>query len=197
MSEEQARYVVEGELTTPNEAREELRVAMRRLLDRLLEPEETMDAMDRLYREGLKRTLESNKDKRPEDFKHKITVLFRRAAVPGDVGRTAISAEIKIGAVGLGFAVEAPEFSRQANLPGFRVFAGASEEPDGREESEEVIQAAEDLVRASGLAKTGEIQRRLKMGYTRAARVLDVLEERGVVGPVREDGTRVVLTATT
>lgn len=45
-----------------------------------------------------------------------------------------------------------------------------------------------DLVRRSGKASASLLQRHLKIGYARAARLLDILEEKGVVGPV--DGAK-------
>ncbi len=47
---------------------------------------------------------------------------------------------------------------------------------------------AKDLVIKSGKASTSYLQRRLGLGYARAARMMDVLEERGVVGPA--DGAK-------
>lgn len=48
-------------------------------------------------------------------------------------------------------------------------------------------QAREEVVKA-GKASTSYIQRKLRVGYARAARLMDVLEERGVIGP--SDGAR-------
>ena len=48
-------------------------------------------------------------------------------------------------------------------------------------------QAREEVVRA-GKASTSYIQRKLRVGYARAARLMDVLEERGVIGPA--DGAK-------
>ena len=45
-----------------------------------------------------------------------------------------------------------------------------------------------DLVRRSGKASASLLQRHLKVGYARAARILDILEEKGVVGPA--DGAK-------
>ncbi len=47
---------------------------------------------------------------------------------------------------------------------------------------------AMELVRRSGKASASLLQRHLKIGYARAARLLDILEEKGVVGPV--DGAK-------
>ncbi|HUC87065.1 MAG TPA: DNA translocase FtsK, partial [Candidatus Saccharimonadales bacterium] len=48
-------------------------------------------------------------------------------------------------------------------------------------------EAAETVIR-TGKASASLLQRRLRVGYARAARLLDLLEERGVVGPA--DGAR-------
>ncbi len=48
-------------------------------------------------------------------------------------------------------------------------------------------EAAQAVIRA-GKASTSMLQRRLRVGYARAARLIDLLEERGVVGPA--DGAR-------
>ncbi len=51
-----------------------------------------------------------------------------------------------------------------------------------------IIQQAIEVVRSSGKASTSLLQRRLKLGYARAARVMDALEEMGVIGPA--DGSK-------
>ena len=43
-------------------------------------------------------------------------------------------------------------------------------------------------MRASGKASTSMLQRRMKLGYARAARVMDILEEMSIVGPA--DGSK-------
>ena len=42
---------------------------------------------------------------------------------------------------------------------------------------------AEGVVRQEQKASTSLLQRRLRLGYTRAARMVDILEQRGIVGP--------------
>ena len=44
------------------------------------------------------------------------------------------------------------------------------------------------MVLDAGQASTSYLQRRLKVGYARAARLMDELEERGIVGP--QDGSK-------
>ena len=62
--------------------------------------------------------------------------------------------------------------------------AGTAIEMAANEEDEdELYEEARELVIAAGKASTSYLQRRLKVGYARAARLIDMLEERGVVGP--------------
>ncbi|MFN2119855.1 MAG: DNA translocase FtsK [Anaerolineales bacterium] len=55
-------------------------------------------------------------------------------------------------------------------------------------EDESLLEQATSLVRASGRASASLLQRRLRIGYPRAARLLDQLEEAGVVGPSQGGG---------
>jgi S-DNA-T family DNA segregation ATPase FtsK/SpoIIIE len=48
---------------------------------------------------------------------------------------------------------------------------------------DELFEAAREVVVTSGVASVSYLQRRLKVGYSRAARIMDMLEEAGVVGP--------------
>lgn len=48
---------------------------------------------------------------------------------------------------------------------------------------DDLFDSARDLVVHSGVASVSYLQRRLKVGYSRAARIMDMLEEAGVVGP--------------
>lgn len=58
---------------------------------------------------------------------------------------------------------------------------------------EELVDQAKEVIRQTGRASTSSLQRRLRIGYTRAARIMDLLEERGVVGPPNGNGPREVL----
>lgn len=55
-------------------------------------------------------------------------------------------------------------------------------------EDDELYEEARGLVMQAGKASTSYLQRRLRLGYARAARLMDILEERGVVGPA--DGSK-------
>lgn len=63
---------------------------------------------------------------------------------------------------------------------------GGSEEQD--EDEDEMFQEAVDLVKRSGHASASFLQRHLKVGYNRAARMIETMESRGIVGP--PDGAR-------
>ncbi len=80
----------------------------------------------------------------------------------------------------------------QTNL----ITLGASQ-PDGSgggvTDDDPLIWEAADIVVSSGLGSTSNIQRRLKVGYSRAGRIMDMLEEKGVVGPPNGSKPREVL----
>lgn len=69
---------------------------------------------------------------------------------------------------------------------------GASGAESGGEEDEMLPQAIECVVEA-GQASTSLLQRRLKLGYARAARIVDQLEQKGIVGPFEGSKPRAVL----
>ena len=54
---------------------------------------------------------------------------------------------------------------------------------DASEEDDELYEEARQCVIEAGKASTSYLQRKLKLGYARAARLMDILEERGVIGP--------------
>lgn len=56
------------------------------------------------------------------------------------------------------------------------------------DEDEELVTKCLEIIRQENRASTSMLQRRLKLGYTRAARVIDILETRGIVGP--KDGAK-------
>ena len=73
------------------------------------------------------------------------------------------------------------------------------EEFDDEEETlvvdDELISQAISLVRAENKATTSMLQRRLNIGYARAARLMDELEKQGIVGPYKGSDPRDVLPA--
>lgn len=76
--------------------------------------------------------------------------------------------------------------------------AGASPTPDAvfsssfgnddDEEDDDLYEEAKQLVIEAGKASTSYIQRKLRVGYARAARLMDILEDKGIIGPA--DGSK-------
>ena len=69
--------------------------------------------------------------------------------------------------------------------------------PAAREEKEdtgdELLPQAVDVILETGQASVSMLQRRLKLGYSRAARIVDQMEERGIVGPFEGSKPRQIL----
>src|SRR5437870_12169809 len=61
--------------------------------------------------------------------------------------------------------------------------AAATSEEDVTEEDEELVEKCLEIIRQEKRASTSLLQRRLRLGYTRAARIVDILEQRGILGP--------------
>jgi DNA segregation ATPase FtsK/SpoIIIE, S-DNA-T family len=66
--------------------------------------------------------------------------------------------------------------------------AGPDGEPDGDAVDDNLYQEAVRVVCEAGRASTSTLQRRLRIGYGRAARLIDIMEKDGIVGP--PDGTK-------
>jgi S-DNA-T family DNA segregation ATPase FtsK/SpoIIIE len=60
-----------------------------------------------------------------------------------------------------------------SNVPGF----------DGDDGGDDLMAQAIEVVQNAGKASASLLQRRLSIGYARAARILDILEDKGIIGP--------------
>ncbi|MEX0916929.1 MAG: DNA translocase FtsK 4TM domain-containing protein [Candidatus Paceibacterota bacterium] len=59
---------------------------------------------------------------------------------------------------------------------------------EAEENEDDLYEEAREIIVHSGKASTSYLQRKLRIGYARAARLMDILEERGIIGPA--DGAR-------
>jgi S-DNA-T family DNA segregation ATPase FtsK/SpoIIIE len=76
-------------------------------------------------------------------------------------------------------------------VPGLKPEASASGELDGEQDA--LYDQAVRIVTETRKASISGIQRRLKIGYNRAARMVETMEEAGIVGSLQSNGFREVL----
>ncbi|HZU03459.1 MAG TPA: DNA translocase FtsK [Ktedonobacteraceae bacterium] len=87
----------------------------------------------------------------------------------------------RVAQAGNGGATPAPT----AVEPGWEI----KEEPEDEFElDDDLLDEAEEVVRDFGKASISLLQRRLRIGYSRAARLIDLLEERGIIGQAEQGG---------
>ena len=67
------------------------------------------------------------------------------------------------------------------------------ENSSGSSEKDELYQAALDIIRSEGKASTSFLQRKLQIGYNRAARIIDMMEVDGIVSKANHVGKRDLL----
>jgi S-DNA-T family DNA segregation ATPase FtsK/SpoIIIE len=81
-----------------------------------------------------------------------------------------------------------PEIHQQLSKP-----TANTDIESGIDEDEELIQQCIEVIRSEQKASVSLLQRRLRLGYTRAARIMDELEGRGIVGPSKGAEPRDIL----
>ncbi len=81
------------------------------------------------------------------------------------------------------------EFVSKQSPPAFdtamheKLQATSAPEEEVTAEDEELVEKCIEIIRQEKRASTSLLQRRLRLGYTRAARIVDILEQRGILGP--------------
>ena len=80
-----------------------------------------------------------------------------------------------------------------APIPGLPGEDEASGEGGGDAEQDPLYDEAVRIVTESRKASISGVQRRLKIGYNRAARMIEAMEAAGLVGPLQSNGSREVL----
>ena len=68
-----------------------------------------------------------------------------------------------------------------------------SSTPEGDGDEDELYSQAVDIIKSEGKASTSFLQRKLQIGYNRAARIIDMMEEKGIVSKANHVGKREVL----
>ena len=85
------------------------------------------------------------------------------------------------------------EINRQAAIAGSSKKSSAASSEDGEEPGDEMFPNAVEVVLDAKMASTTLLQRKLKLGYARAARLMDELESKGIIGPFEGSKPRQVL----
>lgn len=85
------------------------------------------------------------------------------------------------------------EIERQAAMEKKPSSSSSSSDSDSDDGSDEMIPKAIEIVVEAQMASTTLLQRKLKLGYARAARIIDELEQRQIVGPFEGSKPRKVL----
>lgn len=90
----------------------------------------------------------------------------------------------------------------EANLDEITLSGNAAESPNAifsasleDDADDDLYAEAKQIVEETGKASTSFLQRKLRIGYARAARLMDILEEKGIIGPGDGAKPREVLTA--
>ena len=123
--------------------------------------------------------------------------ILENTLMPGlvKIGRTERSVSERVGklsshtGVPTSFTVEKPSYEMAIHQ---QLSKPASIE-SGIDENEELVQQCIEVIRSEQKASVSLLQRRLRLGYTRAQRIMDELEGRGIVGPSKGAEPRDIL----
>ncbi len=85
------------------------------------------------------------------------------------------------------------EIERKAQQTGNKATAAEAEPNADELAGDDMLPAAVDVILETGQASVSMLQRRLKLGYARAARIVDEMEEKGIVGPFQGSKPRDIL----
>ena len=85
------------------------------------------------------------------------------------------------------------EIDKKAAQTGSKTTASEPEATTDELDGDEMLPAAVDVILETGQASVSLLQRRLKLGYARAARIVDEMEEKGIVGPFVGSKPRTIL----
>jgi S-DNA-T family DNA segregation ATPase FtsK/SpoIIIE len=91
------------------------------------------------------------------------------------------------------FIREQREVEYETDVEGLGRMPAEGEDESGLGGDDELLEQAAELVIRSQLGSTSMLQRKLKVGFARAGRLMDLLEERGIVGPSLGSKARDVL----
>ena len=70
---------------------------------------------------------------------------------------------------------------------------GSTNNSENSSEKDELYETALKIIKTEGKASTSFLQRKLQIGYNRAARIIDIMEDEGVVSKANHVGKREVL----
>ena len=81
----------------------------------------------------------------------------------------------------------------ESHAPVGKADGGSASASGDMSAQDEFLESAIELVVESGQASTPSLQRKFKLGYARAARIIDAMEEMGIVGPLEGNKRQVLM----